>query len=146
MYVCSTWSSTVQSTARAIRKHAEPSVLCSSRGALMSYNDRSACAVPLHQMTSYTFKAGARKQNHDGGRGSNLHVFNPSCWENMTKHDWNGMQSNIALYFISESVFFCSFCWTFDYYIHVQVQGFGTWKFHGSRYFKYTLCMCMLLK
>ncbi len=34
----------------------------------------------------------------------------------------------------------------FDYYIHVQVQGFGTLKFHGSRYFKYTLCVCMLLK
>ncbi len=27
----------------------EPSALCSSRGALItSYNDRSACAVPLH--------------------------------------------------------------------------------------------------
>ncbi len=26
----------------------EPSVLCSSRGALMSYSDRSACAVALH--------------------------------------------------------------------------------------------------
>ncbi len=70
-----------QSTARAIRKHAEPSlyidqwepsVICSYRGALMSYSDRSACAVPLHYMTSYTFQAGARKQNHDGGRGSNL--------------------------------------------------------------------------
>ncbi len=32
----------------------EPSALCSSLGALM---------------TSYMFKAGARKQNHDGGRG-----------------------------------------------------------------------------
>ncbi len=26
----------------------EPSVLCSSCGALMSHTDRSACAVPLH--------------------------------------------------------------------------------------------------
>ncbi len=26
----------------------DPSALCSSLGALMLYNDRSACAVPLH--------------------------------------------------------------------------------------------------
>ncbi len=57
----------------------------------------------------------------------------PSCFKSQVpgQHDWNVCK---ALYF------FCSFCWTFDYYIHVQVQGFG--KFHGSRYFKYTLCVC----
>ncbi len=55
------------------------------------------------------------------------------------------MQRNIALYFISESVFVSAHfvTITFDYYIHVQVQGFGTLKFHGSRYFKYTLCMLL---
>ncbi len=129
--MCWTWSSTAQtisvwhqSTAKTIQKHAEPSlyidqweptVLWSSHGALMSYNDRSACAVLLHYMTSYTFQAGTRKQNHDGGRGSNL-FQNSFCtfrfevtlhtagkiWLNMT---YDGMQSNIALYFISESIF-----------------------------------------
>ncbi len=33
-----------------------------------------------------------------------------------TKHDWNGMQSNIALFYFRK-YFFYSFCWTFDYYI-----------------------------
>ncbi len=54
----------------------------------------------------------------------------------MTKHDWNGMQSNIALYFISECIFSAHFVnnWIkkkIDYYIHVQFQGFSTLKFHG---------------
>ncbi len=35
--------------------------------------------------------------------------YMPNCRENMTKHDWNGMQSNTALYFISESVFSAHF-------------------------------------
>ncbi len=48
------------------------------------------------------------------------------------------MQSNIALYFISESIFSARFVEHLTY-IHVQAQGFGTLKFHGSRYFKYTL-------
>ncbi len=70
-----------------------------------------------------------------------LHVLNPNCRENMTKHDWNCMQSNIALYFISQSVFFCSFCLTFDSYIHVQVQGFGTLKFQGTLNI-HCVCVC----
>ncbi len=46
--VYSIWSSSVQTDRRLtskyceIRKNAEPSALCSSRGALMSYSDRSA--------------------------------------------------------------------------------------------------------
>ncbi len=55
------------------------------------------------------------------------------------------MQSNIALDFISESIFLAHFVEYLTNF-HVQVQGFGTLKFHGSRYFKYTLCMCMLQK
>ncbi len=47
---------------------AKPSVLCLSRGGLMSYSHCSACAVPLHYLTWYTFKAGERKQNNDEGR------------------------------------------------------------------------------
>ncbi len=64
-----------------------------------------------------------------------LHVLNPNCRENMTKHDWNSMQSNkvISTLFYFRKYFFCSFCWTFDYYILVQVKGFGTLKFHGLR-------------
>ncbi len=68
--------------------------------------------------------------------------FESNYRENMTKHDWNGMQSNIALYFISESIFSTHFVEHLTN-IHVQVQGFGTLKFHGSRY---SLCICMLLK
>ncbi len=71
-----------------------------------------------------------------------LHVLNPNCWENMTKHDWNGMQSNIALYFISESIFFCSFCWTFDLY---SCASSGFWYFKVS-WFQGTLnihCVCV---
>ncbi len=51
----------------------------------------------------------------------------PSRFESQLpgKHDRNGMQSNIALYFISESIFSAHFVEHLTY-IHVQVQGFGT--------------------
>ncbi len=54
-----------------------------------------------------------------------LHVLNPDCRENVTKHDWNGVQCNSTLFYFRKYLF-CSFCWKFDYYIHVKVQGFGT--------------------
>ncbi len=82
----------------------EPSVLCSSRGALItSYNDHSACTVPLqddvmHLKPARESKTMTEAEDQTSSRilSTFLSILNPKCgntldfthsWENMTKHD-----------------------------------------------------------
>ncbi len=101
MYVCSTWSSTAQtisvwhqSTARAIRKHAVR--LFSVALAVL----RCRTTIVLRaQMTSYTFQAGARKQSHDWGRGSNLfqnYLCTVTFWIPAAGKTWLNMTETVC--------------------------------------------------